>query len=470
MSKAFVEFVNWIEDYGRFPRHDAKKDSEIRAYRFWKTSKQVKDVESKYIDVKSMKEVPKCYQKYLGFYFEHLREKSVFKRLLTYIDVNGRMPHSYNKMAEGRRLGVAALTPEEKEERALYARWISSDDKKYIEKYIGVDLKDVPLVYRCLIERLREYGIGVPKKDVYPEYLAWLEKYGIEPRASIKDRTGRLTEKEIEEETSLRKAWDKSEEKRIYMECRNKKLSSIPPEHREMVIKLKEFNVGKVQKDVYEEIVAWLEKHGTLPRGEIRAVAGDGSKKTKSRYEYTKSERIEVNLRSRWNTSDLKDMLDSCVGVPEEEIDEEYRDKIKVLRGYGLGLPKLKVVNLYEEYIAWLVQYGNKPRTAINIGGNKFKLRKDMTDLEAYEISLGQRFNRSEIRDVLNEYYGQPIEKVPMAYRYEVAELRSYGVVGQSKEMLLQKRMKAAVSRQVKKNQETREELQAELSKDEVKK
>ena len=149
---------------------------------------------------------------------------------------------------------------------------------------------------------------------------------------------------------------------------------------------------------------------------------------------------------------------------------EEYRDKIKVLRGYGLGLPKLKVVNLYEEYIAWLIQYGKKPRTAINIGGNKFKLRKDMTDLEAYEISLGQRFNRSEIRDVLNEYYGQPIEKVPMAYRYEVAELRSYGVVGQSKEMLLQKRMKAAVSRQVKKNQETREELQAELSKDEVKK
>ena len=154
-------------------------------------------------------------------------------------------------------------------------------------------MKDVPLVYRCLIERLREYGIGVPEKDVYPEYLAWLEKYGIEPRASIKDRTGRLTEKEIEEETSLRKAWDKSEEKRIYMECRNKKLSSIPPEHREMVIKLKEFNVGKVQKDVFEEIVAWLEKHGTLPRGEIRAVAGDGSKKTKSRYEYTKSERIE---------------------------------------------------------------------------------------------------------------------------------------------------------------------------------
>ena len=122
------------------------------------------------------------------------------------------------------------------------------------------------------------------------------------------------------------------------------------------------------------------------------------------------------------------------------------------------------------EYIAWLIQYGKKPRTAINIGGNKFKLRKDMTDLEAYEISLGQRFNRSEIRDVLNEYYGQPIENVPMAYRYEIAELRSYGVVGQSKEMLLQKRMKAAVSRQVKKNQETRDELQAELSKDEEKK
>ena len=470
MSQAFVDFVNWIEDYGRFPRHDAKKEHELKKYRFWKTSKEVKDVQKKYLDVKSMEEVPKCYRKYLGYYFEYLREKSIFKRLLTYLDENGRMPHSYNKMAEGRRLGVESLTPEEKEERALYARWTASDDKKYIEKYSKVELKDVPLVYRSLIERLREYGVGAPKKDVYPEYLAWLEKHGIEPRASIKDRSGRLTEKQIEEETSLRKAWDKSQEKRIYMEYHNKKLEVIPPEHREMVTKLKEFNVGKVQKDVYEELVAWLEKYGALPRGEIRVDSSDGSKKTKSRYEYTKSERIEVNLRSRWNASDLKDMLDSCVGVPEEDIDEEYRDKIKVLRSYGLGLPRLKVVNLYEEYIAWLAEYGKKPRTAINIGGNKFKLRKDMTDLEAYEISLGQRFNRSEIRNILNEYYGQPIENVPMAYRCEIAELRSYGVIGQSKEMLLQKRMKAAVSRQVKKNQETREELQTELNKDEAKK
>lgn len=470
MSQAFVDFVYWIEDYGRFPRHDAKNELEIRKYRFWKTSKQVKEIELEYIDVKSMDKVPKCYQKYIGYYFEHLRDKSIFKRLLTWIEANGRMPHSYNKMAEGRRLGVEFLTPEEKEERALYVRWISSDDKKYIEKYTGKELKDVPIVYRDLIKKLRGYGIGVPRKDVYLEYIAWLEKHGIEPRASIKDRTGVLTEKEKEEEINLRKAWDKSEEKKIYIKYMNKKTESIPEEHREMVSKLKEFNVGKVQKDVFEEIVEWLEKNGTLPRGEIRIDDGNGNKRTKSRYEYTKLERLEVNLRTRWNTSNLKDALDSYVGVDEAEIDEEYRDKIIALRKLGLGLPRLKVQNLYEEYIAWLAQYGKKPRTAINIGGNKFKLRKDMTDLEAYEISLGQRFNRSEIRDVLNEYYGQPIENVPIMYRADIAKLRSYGVMGQSKEILLQKRMKAAVSRRVKRNQETREELQAELSKDEVKK
>ena len=223
MSYLFTNFVEWIEENGRFPRHDAKKDLEIRKYRYWKTSKEVKDVQEKYIDVTSMSKVPEKYRKYLEYYFEYLRDKSIFKRLLTWIEGNGRMPHSYNKLAEGRRLGVESLTVEERDERALYARWIGSEDKKYIERYAGIDLKDVPLVYRSLIEKLRGYGIGIPEKDIYPEYIAWLEKHGIEPRASIKDRMGILTDKEKEEETNLRKAWDKSEEKQIYLKYMNKK-------------------------------------------------------------------------------------------------------------------------------------------------------------------------------------------------------------------------------------------------------
>ena len=93
-----------------------------------------------------------------------------------------------------------------------------------------------------------------------------------------------------------------------------------------------------------------------------------------------------------------------------------------------------------------------------------------MTDLEAYELSLGQRFNRSEIRKVLNDYFGKPIEEVPIEYRDDVAELRSLGVIGQSNDVLLQKRMKAAVSRGVKNNTETRDELNADLEKEVLKK
>ena len=467
MNQALSNFIMWIEDNKRFPRHDAKKESEIQKYRYWKTSKQVKELEQKYIDVKSMEEVPKMYRTYIGYYFEYLREKSVFKRLLDWIDINGRMPHSYNKSVNGKRVGVEFLKDEEREERALYARWISSEDKKILEKYTGVDLKNVPLVYRNFIERLRVRGLGVKEKEVYPKYLAWLEKYGIEPRGSIKDRAGKLTEEEKEAETNLRKAWESSEEKKIYMKYVNKKEEQIPPEHREMVRTLKEYNVGKVFNDIYDDIISWIKKYGSLPRSEIRV---DGSKKAKSRYDFTKEERLEANLRSRWNTSDLKDLLDFYIGVPAEEIDEEFREKIMTLRSYGLGLPRLKVVNLYEEYVAWLREYGKKPRTAINIGRNKFKARKDMTDLEAYEISLGQRFNRSEIRKVLNDYFGKPIEEVPIEYRYDVAELRNLGVIGQSNDVLLQRRMKLAVSRRVKNNTETRDELNTALEKDVLKK
>lgn len=464
MSQAFVNFVYWIEDNnGRFPSHDAKNEDEKRKYRFWKTSKQVKEVEREYINIKSLEEVPKCYRKYISFYFGYLRDKSVFKKLIDWLkENNGEIPHSHNRTVMKK--GMSALTNKEKEERALYSKWIYSDDKKMLDEYLGVDINEVPLVYREYIDILRGYGIGVPEKSVYQEYISWLEKYGVEPRSAITDRNGRMTEEEKEMEISLRKAWDASEEKKIYVKYMNLPLEQIPSEYREMVMSLKEYNVGKVKKDVYDEIIAFLNKNGTLPRTEIRVF---GEEKAKSRYDYTKSERMEVNLRNRWNTSDIKDALEFYVGVEETEIPEEYRDKIMVLRSYGLGLPKLKVIDTYEEYIAWIKEYGKKPRTAINKGGNKFKVRAEMTDLEAYEISLAQKFHRSKIRDVLNEYYGKPIDSVPPEYRADIAELRSLGVVGKSKDALLQRRMRASVTRCVNSNREVREELG--IDKDSVK-
>ena len=455
MSHKFVNFVYWVEDNGgKFPRHDAKNDLEKRMYSFWKTSKEVKQIHEKYSDILSFKEAP-GYQKYLRMYFAHMREKSVFTRMLNWLDTHdGKKPQSYNKMKNKVRLGTVALTEDQREERALYARWNSSEERKILESYRGVEITKVPLMYRECIDRMRAYGYGIDPLPVYPRLLKWLEVHKVEPRGSIRDSKGLLSEKEKKEEIDLRKDWDKSEEKKIFMKYAGVNIEDVPTEHREMVKTLRSYGLEKMEIDVYSEITDWLEDYGRLPRSEIR-----GPKKAKLRAELTEAEKYEVRLRELWNNSDVKETLESYVGIPLEEILEDDREMVETLRYFGLGLPKLKVKNVYEEYVAWLSEYGKRPRTAINKGNNTFKIRAEMTDLEAYELSLAQRFQRTKIRDVLNEYFGKDIELVPEEYRKQVATLRSLGEVGKSKEELLKRRMKAAVSRQVKHNQEVRDEI-----------
>lgn len=420
MKMRVEDFIYWVEDHKKLPSYDTKNKTEKRMYSFWKNSDELKEIENKYIDILSWDDVPQKYRRYIEVFFEHKREKSVFKRLLTWLDNNnGKKPHSYNKMVNKKRLRTDELPIDKREERALYARWNACSDREYIEKYKGLDINLVPIIYRDYIARLREYGYGVEKEPVYPKLLEWLKKYNKEPRASITTENHGMSKKQIDEEIALRKDWDKSEEKELLIKYIGIDIEDVPEEHRDMIKTLRYYGLEHLQIDAYEGILKWFKTHTVLPRGEISE-----NKKAKSRANLTAEERDEINLRNAWNKSEIKEKLEEYIGVSPDEIPEEFREKIIELRKLGLGIPKLKVTNLLEDYIKWCVEYGKRPRTAINTGHNKFKIREKMTDLEAYEVSLAQRFQRSKIRDVLNEYYGKDISCVPEEFREDIARLR----------------------------------------------
>ena len=55
-----------------------------------------------------------------------------------------------------------------------------------------------------------------------------------------------------------------------------------------------------------------------------------------NRDEMTTEQLEEKNLYARWNYSQEKKILEEYAGRPIEEVPEEYREKIAVLRSYGL--------------------------------------------------------------------------------------------------------------------------------------
>ena len=56
--------------------------------------------------------------------------------------------------------------------------------------------------------------------------------------------------------------------------------------------------------------------------------------------EMTEDQKTEVRLRRKWYTSKENQILEEYKGIELEEVPEEYREKVRVLRCYGLGLTK----------------------------------------------------------------------------------------------------------------------------------
>lgn len=113
------------------------------------------DLINQFIDGIAIKGVRKDFVRLLQ---ERLRE-GIFKEVMQFCEKNGRLP----KHIVGTKV---TMTEEQLYESNLYARWIRSDEKKLVDKYMGVPIEEIPEEDRAIVEQVRSYGyLGNAKKS-----------------------------------------------------------------------------------------------------------------------------------------------------------------------------------------------------------------------------------------------------------------------------------------------------------------
>ena len=221
---------------------------------------------------------------------------------------------------------------------------------------------------------------------------------------------------EQQEEVNLYARWIKSEERKILEEYEGRPIEEIPEEYREKIATLRILIIK--QKNVYEEVIEFLETHN----GQLMHGIFSKNGKNLSRNQLTQNQQDEVNLYARWYNSREKKILEEYIGRPIEEIPEEYREKIKTLRSYGLGE---KEKTIYEEVIEFLETHnGQIMQSTFKENGKKLKA-KELTQEQHYEVKLYEKWRKSQEKAMLEKYEGRPIEEIPEEYREKIARLRS---------------------------------------------
>ena len=352
----YEEMIEWLENNeGRMPRGTIKKEEktlkreemteeelyEIKLYARWKKSKEWKML-AKYVGVK-IEEIPES-EDWKGR-ISTLRnliknKKTLYEGIIEWLESHeGRMPRSEIRQ-KGKKLEKDEMTEEELYEIKLYGRWGRSEEDKILKKYIGVPIEAIPESEEIKekIKTLRSYGIGMKEKTTYEEIIEWLESHeGRMPRGTIVQNGKQLTKENMTEkelaEKNLYARWSKSKERKKLEKYVGVKIEEITEseEMKKKIEVLRSYGLGMKEKTTYEEVIEWLENHeGRMPRSEIRQKG-----KILKKEEMTEEELTEKNLYARWRRTEEREMLDRYVGVPIEEVPEEWREKIARLRSLG---------------------------------------------------------------------------------------------------------------------------------------
>ena len=387
--------------------------------------------------------------------------RNTFDEIIQWLESHdGNMPRG-NISKKGKQLNSEALTEDEKYERNLYMRWLRSEEKRILDKYVGVALSEVPEEYRDNIELLRSYGLGLKQKRTYEEIIEWLESHDGKMPLSQKSENNKrvkvqnLTEEE-QYEINLYGRWQNSIEYKALRDCVGLSLDNIPEKYKKYkdeIEILRGFGLGLEQKNVYEEIIQWLETHkGKMPQGSKMK-----NRKQLRVEDLTNEEQDERNLYARWNRSKIREALEACKGIQIDELPEkysEYKEQIKVLRSYGLGKTS------YELLIEWMEEHdGQIPRGIISKNGKRLKAI-ELSDEEQYERNLYYRMGRLPEYIAYKKTIGIPIDDLPeefKQYKEQILKLRDLEQMRINRDVL--NKMKTSVRRQIKNNDDTRKEL-----------
>ena len=398
----FEKILKFAEENGRIPQYQLNKKStserkkieeEASLYNKWGQTKEKKTVD-KYIG-KKLEEVPEEDRALVKLIRNYGYGLTHFEEILKFAEENGRIPNSI-------RNELAKRTEKERKEAKLYDKWIRTKEKKTVDKYIEKKLEEIPKEDRRLVELIRNYGYGL---NDFEEILKFAKENGRIPKR-VKNE---LSEKE-KEESSLARKWYKTKERKIVDRYFGKKLEDIPEEDRELVETIRNYGyLGKKQSELtpFEEVIKFAEENGRIP-----------NKIKKELSERTEKEKEENSLYRKWIETKEKKIVDRYAGKKLEEISEENRELVQMIRNYGYGLQS--GLTSFEEVIKFAEENGRIPKQS------KEKA-SDRTEKEKEEDNLYKKWFRTDEKKIVDRYVGIDLEEIPEQHRELVQTIRNYG-------------------------------------------
>ena len=303
----------------------------------------------------------------------------------------------------------ATLTEEQMYEKNLSHRWIISDEKKIVDKYVGIPTEKIPEEDRDIVEQVRSYGYGIEEKLTgYQVVRQFCEKNGRLP-IGYKGTKATLTEEQLYEK-NIYDRWRRSAEKQIVDKYIGVSIEEIPEEDRAIVKQVRSYGYGIID---YQEIRQFCEKNGRLPR----AIRGTKATLTEDRF-------YEKKLHAKWCRSAEKQIADKYVGVSIEKIPEEDRTIVEQVRSYGYGIEEK--LTTYQEVMRFCEKNGRLPRKTQGV-------KATLTEEQLFENNLYAKWFKSDERQLVKKYVDTPLEKIPEEDRTIVEQVRKYGYFGKAK-------------------------------------
>ena len=398
---SFEKILKFAEENGRMPKKLNKKASEmtkeekeeLSLYQKWRKTEEKKIVD-RYAGIK-IEEIPEENRKLVEMIrnYGYLGKITTFEEIMKFAEEKGRMPKFSHKKA-------SEMTKEEKEELSLYQKWLRAEEKKIVYRYAGIKLEEIPEENRELVQTIRNYGYGLQSGlTSFEEIIKFAEENGRIPK-EIRKKTSERTEKE-KEENSLYSKWIGTEERKIVDRYIGKKLEEIPEEDRELVELIRKYGYGLTN---FEKILKFAEENGRIPQYQLNKKSTSERKKIEE----------EASLYNKWGQTKEKKTVDKYIGKKLEEVPEEDRALVKLIRNYGYGLTH------FEEILKFAEENGRIPNSIRN------ELAK-RTEKERKEAKLYDKWIRTKEKKTVDKYIEKKLEEIPKEDRRLVELIRNYG-------------------------------------------
>lgn len=322
----FDRYLAWIDENKRRPKSVYNSNLKSRYFKQHSLEERIEVIYSKWWNVQSeerkifeqyrftkMEDIPDEYKEIVKkcreYCLETLSRNYTLQDYLRWIEQhNGEKPtkelysedgimkvkrEKYMSDEEAKR----ARTEEEEEKFQIAAWWSKTKEFKLLNKYYGMDLRDIPAEDREKVDELRKLGLGRPDafKNIHG-FLRWVKEHGMRhPRNTISDGNrgykSHIGEGEaaLSEEETEERMWGnwwqaKPIERDIIEHYVGVPLSKVPEQHRELIKEARDAGVGIIlrKRDVptLEDLIKWRnENDEAWPRAGIKM--GDGRNKVK---------------------------------------------------------------------------------------------------------------------------------------------------------------------------------------------